>query len=70
MESAKSLNVLIRQLLSNTEAMDCLSGSDRNFITSLIQVQERSGNKKLTSRQKNQIRGILQNIPGFLEDTP
>ena len=70
MESAKSLNVLIRELLSNTEAMDCLSGSDRNFITNLVQVQERSGNKKLTPRQKNHIRGILKNAPGFLEDTP
>lgn len=68
MESGKSLNKLIRQLASNAEAMDKLSGSDQNFISNLLQVQERSGNKKLTSRQKNQIKGILKDVEGLLED--
>ena len=69
MATGKSLNTQLRELSSNAEAMGSLTGSDRNFIDNLLVVQDRTGNQKLTARQRNLIKGILEKVDAFLKGT-
>jgi len=59
MASDKAIMGEISDLLNTPQDASRLKGSDKVFFESLITAQERSGNRKLTPRQRNEIKKRL-----------
>ena len=67
MASSKELTEMIDQIMNNAEDYS-LNGSEIKFLRLLREAQERSGSRKLTVRQRNQIKQILENVmPGSIK---
>jgi hypothetical protein len=67
MASSKELTEMIDQIMNNAEDYS-LKGSEIKFLRLLREAQERSGSRKLTVRQRNQIKQILENVmPGSIK---